>query len=203
MSNEEVTMVAADYMYLVLLGKSRTIEKIAMKLNEDMNMNNRKIYVSVDINTQVDYLPETKIFQNLLRKKNIGSVIIDVDDCLSQSEQDDESYQDLYGSFHSESESIDKKYFMMGEGVETAQCYTCGEGYVDVHMLIEIEEKDNSFVITYPILTLDDEANPDDLIESWIITNDISNIANNLNTRLVNMVGTEHDILVFAAHVNN
>ena len=69
-------------------------------------------------------------------------------------------------------------------------------------MLVEIEERDENFMIMYPILNLDDEVNPEDLITAWIMDNNIAHVADNLSIRLVNMVGTDHNILVFAAYVN-
>lgn len=173
MSNDEVTTVAADFMYLVILGDEDIIDRLteAMNNNSLLNENNNRIYASVPIDQQVDYLPESDEFQKMLRS--------DADDTRS-----------------------DKKYFVMGEGVETAQCYTCGEGYVNANMLIEIEEGTENFTIRYPILNLDDEVNPEDLISSWVINNKVTNVIDNLNVRLVNMVGTKHDILVFAAYVN-
>jgi hypothetical protein len=189
MSNDEVTTVAADFMYLVILGDSDIIDNIATEMNKEATNNNtNKIYKSIDIDIQVDYLPETPEFQDILMSDVNKRIELQLPRSIQSSDSDD-----LQNS---------KKYFVMGEGVETAQCYTCGEGYVNVNMLIEIEAKSEHFTITYPVLNLDDEVNPEDLISSWIINNNISHVADNLHIRLVNMVGTNHDILVFAAFVN-
>jgi len=195
MSNEEVTTVAADYMYLVILGDSDIIDDIATAMNENAhNKDSNKLYVSTDIDKQVDYLPETEEFQRLL-EMSIDSAR---EECLTDDQQsslDQESDEKTDGTSY-------RKYYVMGEGVETAQCYTCGEGYTNASMLIEIEERDEFFNILFPILSLDDEVNPEDLITSWVIDNNIAHVAGNLSIRLVNMVGTTHDILVFAAYVN-
>jgi hypothetical protein len=194
MSNDEVTTVAADYMYLVILGDSNIIDKIASAMNEEARKNDtNKIYISTNIDTQVDYLPESLEFQRILIKDALQS--------SNKNGRRSSLSETISDSFSDDSQS-NRKYFVMGEGVETAQCYTCGEGYVNSNMLIEIEKGDENFTIMYPVLNLDDEVNPEDLISSWVINNNITHIADNLNIRLVNMVGTDHDILVFAAYVN-
>jgi hypothetical protein len=229
MSNDEVTTVAADFMYLVILGDQDIIEEIVNAMNEEAHKKNtNKIYVSGDIDIQVDYLPETSEFQKILvsnvqkrRAELLEQALLenDSDALLSEIDLDEttvivsdeasdivsdivsDGVYDLCSEI-SEEYNPNKKYFVMGEGVETAQCYTCGEGYVNAHMLIEIEERDENFNILFPVLNLDDEVNPEELITSWVVGNNISHVADNLSTRLVNMVGTEHDILVFAAYVN-
>jgi hypothetical protein len=198
MSNEEVTTVAADYMYLVILGDADIIEEIVCAMNENAhNKKTNKLYVSSDVDTQIDYLPETIKFQRILdtniERRRID-ILHDFDDDTDQSSALD-SDEETDGTTH-------RKYFVMGEGVETAQCYTCGEEYTNARMLIEIEERDENFTIMFPILNLDDEVNPEDLITAWVVDNNIAHVADNLSIRLVNMVGTDHDILVFAAYVN-
>ena len=205
MSNEEVTTVAADYMYLVILGDPDIIEEIVIAMNENsQNKKTNKLYVSCDVDTQIDFLPETPIFQRIL-ETDIGrarEASLDSE----ESNIDNDSKKCNNGNYVKSDEEIDgvthRKYYVMGEGVETAQCYTCGEEYANASMLIEIEERDENFMIMYPILNLDDEVNPEDLITAWIMDNNIAHVADNLSIRLVNMVGTDHDILVFAAYVN-
>jgi hypothetical protein len=200
MSNEEVTTVAADYMYLVILGDVDIIEDIVCAMNENaQNKKSNKLYVSSDVDTQIDYLPETTKFQRIL-DINIEQRRIEL---LQYS--DDMKISNNYEFEYNEKadETSHRKYFVMGEGIETAQCYTCGEEYTNARMLIEIEERDEHFTITFPILNLDDEVNPEDLITAWVVDNNIAHVADNLSIRLVNMVGTDHDILVFAAYVNH
>ena len=91
----------------------------------------------------------------------------------------------------------------LDEGIETAQCLTYAEGYKNFYMLLEIIHEPTHFRLTFPILQLDEEVNPDELISTWIIKNNISNIAKDLTVKPVNIVGIEHDILVFAACINN
>jgi len=220
---EEVTTVAADFMYLVVLSDEATMKRINRALNIDSHSKqNKKLYVYIDIDTQIDYIPETPELQSILKKGVLNrhaeaSDLNDLNDS-NRSDHTDSSSTDSANSANSDSDdSTDsnsthdedediaysgKRYFVMGEGVETAQCYTCGEGYENMYMLIEIEDKDEYCTIGYPVLNLDKEVNPEDLIASWVMENGLSGVASNINIRLVNMVGTEHDILVFAAHIN-
>lgn len=223
MNNEEVTTVAADFMYLIMIGEPEIMERVAVAMNSNTEKNGvSKFYVSVDIDTPLDNLPETPLFQKILingcsdmrniqNMRNIGGDTqkqhIGVKNNLADSEFSEDSnlvtevveaVEDLQSSDYISS----KKYYVMGEGVETAQCHTYGEGYTNVSMLIEIEDDTEYFTITFPILNLDDEVNPEDLISNWILKNNLSHVADNLNIRLVNMVGTNHDILVFAAYIN-
>lgn len=191
MSNDEVTTVAADFMYLVILGDQDIIDNLAVAMN--VSSDNNRAYVSVPIDKQIDYLPETDEFQMILRYGMSA---------INRPSDSDAGADVISNDSDDTQKSSFDKYFRMGEGVETAQCYTCGEGYVNANMLLEIEEETDSFAIRYPILNLDDEVNPEDLISSWIINNKVTHVIDNLNVRLVTMVGTEHDILVFAAYVN-
>ena len=108
-----------------------------------------------------------------------------------------------------------KKYVILDEGVESAQCLT----YADVSsmeissknknnpqvakmiMLMVMTSYDTHFKLTFPILQLDEEENPDKLIGKWLQDNDIEDIIKELTIRPVNIVGNEHEILVFTAHV--
>ncbi len=184
MSNDEITTVAADYIYLILLGESEQIQKIAELMNQNCDqtdVENKKIYIATKIDVQIDCLPESDKFQDILNK-----------DAEEHFDQDTDDIESL------------KKYFVMGEGVETAQCNTVGEGYVNVHMLIEIAKRDNYFEVLYPVLHFDDEANPEDLISTWVIDNNISDIEENMrfDVRLIDMVRMTNDILIYAAYVN-
>ena len=229
---EEVTTVAADFMYLVVLSDETTMKRINRALNIDSHSKqNKKLYVYIDIDTQIDYIPETPELQSILKKGVLNrhaeasdlndsdhkdsftaeSAVLansDSDDANSMDTDSDDAnsmYTDSTYSNSTDDEDVPysgKRYFVMGEGVETAQCYTCGEGYENMYMLIEIEDKDEYCTIGYPVLNLDKEVNPEDLIASWVMENGLSGVASNINIRLVNMVGTEHDILVFAAHIN-
>ena len=188
--DDDVTEVAADFMYLVVLGDEDIIEQIANALNvnySNVNASNAQQYLSIDVDTQIDHLPETKRFRNMLNAKLRTN--------LNASNGSNTSSESTV------SNASNIKYFVMGEGVETAQCYTYGEEDNVQKMLIEITENDESFVISFPVLNLDDEMNPDDMIDSWIKEKDLIDVIDNCNTKLINMVGTEHDILVFAAYV--
>lgn len=215
MSTEEVTTVAADYMYLIVLGDTDIIDEIVYAMNENaQNKRTNKLYISSDVDTQLDYLPETPKFRRILEtnvEKRRSELLDGIDDCsnadidslvLSNSDNNDTESMNSLESDEKTDSTSNRKYFVMGEGVETAQCYTCGEEYTNARMLIEIEEHKENFTIMFPILNLDDEVNPEDLITTWVMDNNIAHVADNLSIRLVNMVGTDHDILVFAAYVN-
>lgn len=108
-----------------------------------------------------------------------------------------------------------KKYIILDEGIEAAQCLT----YADVSsieissknknntpvaktiMLMVMAEYDTHYKLTFPILQLDEEENPDKLIGKWLQENNIEDIIKELTIRPVNIVGNEHEILVFTAHI--
>jgi len=110
---------------------------------------------------------------------------------------------------------IHKKYVILDEGVEAAQCLT----YADISsmeissknknnpqvtkliMLMVMVSYDSYYKLTFPILQLDEEENPDKLIGKWLQDNDIEDIIKELTIRPVNIVGSEHEILVFTAHI--
>lgn len=239
MTENEITTVAADYMYLVVLGSPDIMRSIAAEMDKaSLKKDGRKRYISTDIDDQIDYLPETEELQNILLEEARLRLDIkendkmseevtddsqdnsqnnsqensqdDTQDDLSDITKDDNTYDqdDDDGDDDDDDDDngnalrSDMKYYVMAEGMETAQCHTCGEGYVNVHMLIEIDQTDQNFKITYPVLNLDDEVNPEDLIGEWVETSGISHLIDSINIRLVYMVGTQHDILVFAAYVS-
>ena len=116
MSNEEVTTVAADYMYLVILGEPDIISDIARAMNENAQKKlNNKLYLSSDIDTQIDYLPETDIFQRILRT-NIADrreelIDLDANNTYKKTKQTKEKQekQEKQTKVHKKQKSIEKK----------------------------------------------------------------------------------------------
>jgi hypothetical protein len=49
MSKDELTIIAADYMYLIILSDEFTIKKIVNKLNSNNNEKNKNFYIMNDI----------------------------------------------------------------------------------------------------------------------------------------------------------
>lgn len=108
-----------------------------------------------------------------------------------------------------------KKYVVPDEGVESTQCLTyadvsCTEKNVSKHktqiknlmMLMVMNDTGTHYKLSFPILQLDEEENPDRLISRWLKEHDIEDLIKELTIRLVNIVGNEHEILVFTAFVN-
>jgi cell division protein YceG involved in septum cleavage len=190
-------------MYLIILGTQQTINKIMTKLNKESDKNitkndskndgkndnkkTNKTYVMAFIDKPCAEIIEMDEIQNIIlndAKKTISDI--------KKGKQNIDKEIDLH-----------KKYIILDEGIETAQCLTYAEGYKNYYMLLEIIHEPTHFRLTFPILQLDEEVNPDELISTWIVKNNISNIAKDLTVKPVNIVGIEHDILVFAACINN
>jgi hypothetical protein len=198
--NDMTTIIAADYMYLIILGEEKIIKKIVDKLNKQSEDNKQK--------TQYTMCKIDKPCAELLDDDYIQSILINEAKDIVSINNDDKQIIDS---------DIDryKKYIVFDEGIETAQCLT----YADIlsteisyyknnnkennSMLMELIDTNTYYKISYPILQLGEEVNPDDLISAWIINNDIVSLAKDLTIKPVNIVGTEHDILVFAAYINS
>ncbi len=111
---------------------------------------------------------------------------------------------------------IHKKYVILDEGVETAQCLTYADvipndnmlgilrkrNMADTIMLMTMIVNDSHYTLSFPILQLDEEENPDKLISKWLKDNHLDDVVKELTIRPVNIVGNEHDILVFSAFIN-
>jgi hypothetical protein len=68
--------------------------------------------------------------------------------------------------------------------------------------LMVIVDTDSHYKLGYPILQLDEEENPDKLISKWLKDHSLEDLVRELTIRPINIVGNDHDILVFAAFVN-
>ena len=110
---------------------------------------------------------------------------------------------------------VNKKYVTPDEGVETAQCLTyadlsCNDatiskrktGINNLMMLMVMVDTDSHYKLSFPILQLDEEENPDKLISKWLKDHKLEELVVELTIRPINIVGNDHDILVFAAFVN-
>lgn len=188
MSNDELTtIIAADYMYLIIIGDEKTISKMVSKLNQESKKNNlNKQFIINRIDSPCAEILDGTDVQNILIKEAKKS-IKEQNNIKTVTDTDIDIY---------------KKYIVFDEGVETAQCLTYAEGYKNNFMLMEIVNENTCHKITFPVLQLDEEVNPDELISTWIVDNNVSDIAKDLTIKPVNIVGTEHDILVFAACIN-
>lgn len=203
--NETTTIIAADYMYLIILGDYKIINNIVHKLNTEAKENKTNIqYTMCKIDKPCAEMLDDVNIQNLLINDAKNTILTkNIDNKLDDANDVTESDIDKY-----------KKYIIFDEGVETAQCLI----YADIlateipyyknnnkernSMLMEIIDTDTYYKLSYPILQLGEEVNPDDLISSWIIKKNIASIAKDLTIKPVNIVGIEHDILVFAAYIN-
>jgi hypothetical protein len=217
------TIIAADYMYLVFLGDDDTIGKIMNKLNNpslnprhndqtDRRKNKQKqkqkdnpgIYVKYEIGDPcIGMLDEEQIHNILLDdvKKTIAKKNISMNKVKTIDQMNNEEIEMM------------KKYVILDEGIEAAQCLTYADvsamefslsknrNIVKMIMLMVMVRHDSHFKLTYPILQLDEEENPDKLIGKWLRENNIDDLIKELTIRPVNIVGDEHEILVFTAHV--
>ena len=196
--NDMTTIIAADYMYLIILGDDDVIRKIVNKLNKQSK--------EKKINTQYTMCRIDKPCAELLDDDYIQNILINEAKNIVPDSKSDKTDSDI---------DRYKKYIIFDEGIETAQCLT----YADIlsteisyykknnkennSMLMEFIDTKTYYKISYPILQLGEEVNPDDLISSWIINNNIVSLAKDLTIKPVNIVGTDHDILVFAAYINS
>lgn len=101
----------------------------------------------------------------------------------------------------------DNKYVILDEGVETTQCLIYADissndssnAINNMSLMMVINTFDSYYKLSYPILQLEEEENPDKLIRKWLIDHNLTSEIKELTIRPVNIVGNEHDILVFSA----
>jgi len=95
-------------------------------------------------------------------------------------------------------------YLVFDEGIETAQCLVYAEyPNPDLVCLYSITKTEINNIISFPILTIDDEENPDKIIGEWLKKHSIDKVISSITIKPIDIVGKEHDILVFVAYVNN
>lgn len=177
--DEPTTIIAADFMYLIIIGNQHIITKITNHINTHItNYNNHKLCIQINIDTPCS---------NTLDKKQLSNII------------------DNNSDFNFEFSN--SKYAIIEEGVETAQCLTFADFSNNVcniskyQIIMFINDHNSHFSLSFPILNLDEEVNPDDLITKWFKDNNLSNIINHMNIKPINIVGNQHDILVFSVYV--
>lgn len=235
--NKGTTIIAADYMYLVFLGDDETISKMVDKLNKNAEkpqnssietdksdksdkphksyktIKNKSIhiYVKSEISSPcIDMLEETQI-QKILVDDAVNQIkklrIIKPQKLGPNTKNDEITENDI---------DVNKKYVILDEGVETAQCLTYADvssndiaaakrktPTCDLMMIMVMIGNESHYKLSYPVLQLDEEENPDKLVSKWLSDHDISkNDVRDVSIRPVHIVGNEHDILVFSAFVN-
>lgn len=191
------TIIVADYMYLIVLGDDKTIQKLINILNSDSNSNNmsKPFFIMHNIDKPCAELLDDELLQQLIINEAKNNI-------FKNTKSNNISENDI---------DIHKKYIVFDEGVETAQCLA----YADIssndlfnmnknksYMIIQIIDNTTYYKISFPILQLDEEINPDELISSWIVENNLTSVLKDITIKPVNIVGTYHDILVFVAHIN-
>ena len=162
MSDNDITVITADFMYLVVIASHKKIKEIINNLNEQNRTKCR--YVSTGIDHPCAGMKES-LLHNIFNNNE--------DRCIK-----------------------------FGEGVERAQALTFAEGYnKSYHILLEVEDINGEYMVRFPKLNLEDETEPEKLISSWIKSKGITEVMEDLVIRPVNIVGTDNEILVFAARV--
>jgi hypothetical protein len=169
---DDITVITADYMYLVIIASSSKLEDIIYELNFGSPRNKKYKYLSIGIDFPCACINHSDIY-NLFCNDTSQTPLKLSDKCIK-----------------------------FEEGVESAQTLTFAEGYNKFHnILLEIEETETEILIRFPKLNLDDETEPEKLISTWIKANNIAYIMDKLIIRPVNIVGSYNEILVFAARI--
>lgn len=232
--NKGTTIIAADYMYLVFLGDDETIGKMVDKLNKnaekpqessletDKSDKPHKSYKSIK-NKAVHIYVKSEISSpciDMLEENQIQTILID--DAIKHIKKMRMIKPVKVGSVVKTDEitesdiDVNKKYVILDEGVETAQCLTYADvssndiaaakrktPTSDLMMIMVMIGSDSHYKLSFPILQLDEEENPDKLVSKWLSEHDISkDDVHDVSIRPVHIVGNEHDILVFSAFVN-
>ena len=196
-------IIAADFMYLIFLGNDDIIQKMVDKLN--INNGKKKIkssafYIKTNLCIPCAEIVYTDKIQQILNNDAIRQIAHDRKNNAQISDDDVDAY---------------KKYIILDESVETAQCLAYADmisvndssndtdQYNDTMMIMVLNEFDTSHKLSFPILLLDDEEDPDKVIGKWLKENDIEDIIKVLTVRLVNIVGKCHEILVFTAFADD
>lgn len=219
MDNDKVTtIIAADFMYLIFLGKCDIMERIVNKLNNDVEISlsaikNIKSYRSTKTQQRFIYIKHDICTPciDVLESENVQKILYD-DAVINIKKYKKKNQESEIITAHDI--DIHKKYVIPDEGVETAQCLTyadisCNDTIIsrqkihnkDLMMLMVMIESDTHYKLSFPVLQLDEEENPDKLISKWLKDHNIDNLVKELTIRPINIVGNEHDILVFTAFV--
>ncbi len=219
MNDDKITtIIAADYMYLVFLGDDETIDRVMTKLNKNTENFNKqfeaeKSYKTLKSNKSISKLQYIKYeisnpCVGILDEEQVQKILIDdAKKTVIKNNNNNGPVTDIQIDIH-------KKYVILDEGVETAQCLTYADiSSIDISftknrnyttklmMLMVMINNDTHFKLSFPILQLDEEENPDKLISKWLKDHNLEDIVKELTIRPVNIVGNEHEILVFTAFI--
>jgi hypothetical protein len=165
MDDDEITVLTADYMYLVILSSPGRVEQITEELDK--------------------------------KNDNIKYVMMNIDDPCANIKR-----KTLDKLFKTKSSNL--KYVIFREGTESAQPLTFAEGYDrSLFMILEVENTDDAYYIGFPRLNLEEEIEPEKMIESWVKTNNLRKTMSKVYIKPIHVVGNENEILVFAAKVGN
>ncbi len=175
-----VIEITADYLCLVVLGDKTSIENLIYDMkstysSEKSNLKDNIQYIAV----KIDY-PSANKCHELTKILNNN---IDLE----------------------EGDITKIKNVVIDDGVETAQCYTYAEGYrSQLYMLMSVTEQDDTYVLGYPKFELNDEEDPEVLVEEWF-KKKIKKLPMGLkkNMKLITVVGANTNILVIATKINN
>jgi hypothetical protein len=208
------TIIAADYMYLIFLGDPDTLNRLIIRLNKNSdNIENEKINNSYRYN-------KTNKMKEIYLKYNICDPCVGIleEEMIRSILDNDAKKAILKKNIKPTDHDIDlhKKYVVLDEGVETAQCLTYADiispnelmGYTEysdgckLMMMMVMNQYDSHYKLSFPILQLEEEENPDKLISKWIKDHDLGDLVKELTIRPVNIVGNDHDILVFSALID-
>jgi hypothetical protein len=102
---------------------------------------------------------------------------------------------------HANIHNPNNKIILFDEGVENAQCFAYKEDYKNIKMIVEVIEKKDNLNITFPILNLDDEGDPDQLISSWAKKKKISKFTKDIIIKPVKLSKLKYDILIFSVFI--
>jgi hypothetical protein len=176
-NDNHTTVISADFIYLVLLGSQKIMDSIVTKLNHISGSNKKT-------SNKIKYL-----YFSLEQP------------CAEMIHPESISYIENGTPLPTFSNKND--YVMLAEGIETAQCLVYAEGYGNYYMLMEMSNHHTHRKVSYPIIQLDDEISPEKLITSWIVDNDIVDIAREITIKPGSIIGKENDIFVFIGIINN
>lgn len=110
---------------------------------------------------------------------------------------------ELYTSLNEE--DTKKKNVIIDDGVETAQCYTYGEGYgSQTYMLMHVHEENDKYIFGYPKFELEDGEDPEIIIEKWF-KRKVKKLPSGIkrNMKLITVAGNKSNILVIATKIKN
>jgi hypothetical protein len=217
------TNVTSSFLHKTNLNSSSGIvgdasdKKKSNKYRHDMKNRQQCTYIKTEIDSPcIDILEGANIQKILtddaikLTKKKKDQTKDQIKDQIKDQMKNQMKNQNDNNNVTSEDIDINKKYVVMDEGVETAQCLT----YADMSyglkrespdvttMLMVVMHNDSHYKLSYPILQLDEEENPSELIENWLKEHDLKGLIKELTINPVNIVGDEHDILVFSAVIS-